>query len=84
MKYTVLLCFLVCMIGCVTPVPVAPPAAIVPLEILNTHCPIMGGEIDGETFVHWKGNRLGFCCPPCIGMWEKLTQAERVKKLSQE
>ncbi|MCA9254187.1 MAG: hypothetical protein KDA33_01060 [Phycisphaerales bacterium] len=32
---------------------------------VNKVCPISGRAIDGKTFVDYKGNRVGFCCPAC-------------------
>ena len=52
-------------------------------QILNTHCPVMGGEIDGQTFVEWNGQKVGFCCPPCIDDWKKMAETERSDKLAE-
>jgi Cu(I)/Ag(I) efflux system membrane fusion protein len=37
----------------------------------QTHCPIMGGEINREVFVDYKGQRIYFCCPGCEGTFLK-------------
>ena len=42
----------------------------------------MGGEIDGQTFVEWNGQRVGFCCPPCIDDWNDMADTERTEKLT--
>ncbi|HMP75560.1 MAG TPA: efflux RND transporter periplasmic adaptor subunit [Kiritimatiellia bacterium] len=31
----------------------------------QTHCPIIGGAIDREVFVDYRGLRIYFCCPGC-------------------
>ena len=35
------------------------------VDLGNETCPVMGGKVDGETFIEWKGLRVGFCCPGC-------------------
>lgn len=37
----------------------------------QTHCPVMGGEINKEHFVDYKGMRIYFCCPGCEGSFLK-------------
>ncbi len=32
----------------------------------QTVCPVMGNEIDREVFTDHEGQRVYFCCPPCI------------------
>lgn len=36
--------------------------------VVNTVCPVMGGEVseDTEYKVEYKGKTIGFCCPTCI------------------
>ncbi len=46
----------------------------------QTHCPIMGGEIDPEVFTDYRGVRIYFCCPPCIDEFLAAPQ-ENIKKL---
>jgi YHS domain-containing protein len=31
----------------------------------QTHCPIMGGEINKEFYADHEGQRVYFCCPGC-------------------
>jgi len=45
------------------------PAADV-VELKNAHCPIMGGEVDGETSVVFQNYRVQFCCPGCDGKFQ--------------
>lgn len=35
------------------------------LESVQTKCPVMGGKIDKEVFVDYKGRRIYFCCAGC-------------------
>ena len=34
-------------------------------EIAQTKCPVMGGDIDEDIYVDYKGRRIYFCCPGC-------------------
>ena len=49
------------------PAGVAPvvPAGDLLVDLGNATCPVMGGEVDGEHYVEWKGLRVGFCCAGC-------------------
>ena len=44
--------------------PVAPGKA-------QTVCPAMGGTINKDVFVDYKGQRVYFCCPACIEVFKK-------------
>ncbi|MDG1897366.1 MAG: hypothetical protein P8J37_20915 [Fuerstiella sp.] len=80
-QYAALACVLLLgVVGC-SDAGVGTPAAA--SEVLNTHCPVMGGEIDGQTFVKWNGQKVGFCCPPCIDDWKAMADAERTDKLAE-
>lgn len=46
-------------------------------EIVNTHCPIMGGKVNPETTVDWNGKKVAFCCPPCLDDWATMSDDER-------
>jgi YHS domain-containing protein len=37
----------------------------------QTICPVMGGPIDKNIFVEYKGKKVYFCCPSCKGQFEK-------------
>lgn len=48
----------------------------------NTHCPIMGNEVDpgsapSDMVVMWNGKKVIFCCPPCLEEWDELSEAEK-------
>ncbi len=36
----------------------------------RTRCPVMGGEIDQAVFSDLLGERVYFCCPPCVAKFE--------------
>lgn len=46
------------------PAPAAPKAGFL-VDLGNPTCPILGHEVDGETFVEWRHLRIGFCCEGC-------------------
>ncbi len=54
------------------------PAAESLSPTVNTHCPIMGGEVtpEGGT-VEWNGQTVGFCCSDCIAKFEALSDEEK-------
>ena len=61
-------------------------ATVVPSDIINTKCPIMGGAIDpakvpASLTRPYKGKTVAFCCPMCLPAWDKLTDAEKDAKL---
>ena len=53
------------------------------VAVINTHCPIMGGEVkeDGGT-VQWNGKTVGFCCSGCIEEFEALSDEEKAEALA--
>jgi len=45
-------------------------------------CPVQGGKINKEIYTDYQGQRIYFCCPACIGIFQKdpqkyLKQMER-------
>jgi hypothetical protein len=57
------------------------------MEIVNTHCPIMGSavdrtESDPAMLKDWNGKKVAFCCPPCLEEWDELTDAEKAEKIA--
>jgi len=41
--------------------------------IINSTCPVMGSAVKKNTpyKVEYQGKTIGFCCPSCIGMFNK-------------
>ena len=37
----------------------------------QTHCPVMGGAINKEVFIEYKGKKVYFCCPGCDERFQK-------------
>ena len=55
-------------------------------KIVNTRCPIMGSKIDPANVPAnltraFGGGKVGFCCPGCPAMWDKLTDEQKTAKL---
>ena len=42
-------------------------------EIVNTTCPVMGGEVSNDTphKVTYDGKIVGFCCSACVDIFKK-------------
>ena len=65
------------------PPPPPPPTS----GLLNVACPIMGGAIDPtkltpELTRKHKGGVVAFCCGGCPDQWDKLSEAEKARKLT--
>ena len=41
----------------------------------QTRCPVMGGAINKDVFVDYKGMRIYFCCAGCDGPFLKKAEA---------
>jgi YHS domain-containing protein len=37
----------------------------------QTHCPVMGGPINKEIFIEYKGKKVYFCCGGCDDVFLK-------------
>ena len=61
------------LVGCADPVTPAAGAT----EIVNTHCPVMGGKINPEMTADYDGGKVAFCCPPCLDEWAKMSDEEK-------
>jgi len=76
-----LLMCVVILSGCKKEEPVAPPpppaspnspsASVSGDMIQQTTCPVMGGAIDKNIFVEYKGKKVYFCCTQCKAEFEK-------------
>lgn len=55
----------------------------VEVNLVNTHCPIMGHEVtDDGGRTEYKGGTVGFCCPGCIDSFNELDDAAKDKALA--
>jgi len=58
------------------------------VEFVNDHCPIMtANEINPanvpEALIRdFKGKKVAFCCGPCPGKWDNLSDEEKTAKLA--
>ncbi|MDO8301747.1 MAG: YHS domain-containing protein [Sedimentisphaerales bacterium] len=84
----VLAAVLVGLYGCKKsePVAVQPQAATAVAEanvaVEQKICPVMGGEINKDVYVEYKGKKVYFCCPSCKGEFEKNPE-KYISKLPQ-
>lgn len=39
----------------------------------TARCPVMGGEVDREIAVDYRGGKVFFCCPGCVDKFEEKT-----------
>ena len=57
------------------------------LAYVNTRCPMMGSTIKPDKVTpkvvrSYGGKNVAFCCPGCIGPWEKLSNSAKAAKLA--
>jgi YHS domain-containing protein len=53
------------------------------LESIQKTCPVMGGEIDKNIYIDYKGRRVYFCCASCKEVFAKDPE-KYLKKLPGE
>jgi YHS domain-containing protein len=51
--------------------PNATAAVTIETKIEQTTCPVMGGQINKNIFVEYKGKKVYFCCPSCLEEFNK-------------
>jgi YHS domain-containing protein len=49
----------------------------------QTTCPVLGGHINKNVYADYQGNRVYFCCPPCIKKFQKDPETY-VKKMKEQ
>jgi YHS domain-containing protein len=49
----------------------------------QTTCPVMGGLINKNIYADYQGNRIYFCCPPCLKEFKKNPN-KYVKKMNEQ
>ena len=49
----------------------------------QTKCPVMGGMINKNLYADYQGNRVYFCCPPCLKEFKKNPDPY-VKKMKEQ
>lgn len=91
-RVLLLTCLLLPAYGCgesADPASVVAPAAAAAtaaLQVVNAKCPIMGGDINAadltaELVREWNGQKVGFCCPPCLEEWDELSDEQKAERL---
>ena len=50
--------------------------------IEQTTCPVMGGKINKDLFVEYKGQKVYFCCKACVSKFQEAPE-EYLSKLPQ-
>jgi hypothetical protein len=58
------------------------------VAVVNATCPITGEKIDSakvaaDLTTTYKGQKIGFCCGMCPAAWDKLSDADKDKKLAE-
>jgi YHS domain-containing protein len=53
------------------------------VAIDQTTCPVMGGLINKSLYADYQGNRIYFCCPPCLKKFKKDPDTY-VKKMKEQ
>ena len=54
------------------------------VKVDNAKCPIMGtavSEVPASLTRQFEGKTVGFCCEMCPPAWDKLSDADKAKKL---
>jgi len=46
-------------------------------------CPVLGGNINKNVYVDYKGKRIYFCCPGCIEVFKKNPE-QYLEKLKEQ
>jgi hypothetical protein len=54
---------------------------------VNSKCPLMGDKINHAAMSvdmvrDFNGQKVGFCCTPCMPKWDALTEIEKTAKLA--
>ncbi len=61
-------------------------AEVKSISVANRNCPIMGmnlKDVPEKNTREFKGQKIGFCCGDCVTAWDKLSDDEKAKKLSE-
>jgi YHS domain-containing protein len=48
-----------------------PPMMETPARKTQVACPVQGGKINKDLYVDYQGERVYFCCPACIPIFNK-------------
>ncbi len=84
MRYLILLSIvLICVAGCSESETESFNTPAIDVTPVNQLCPIMGSPVtkNGKTD-EFDGTLVGFCCPSCIGKWNKLSDTDKAAKFA--
>lgn len=85
MKHTLIAALVVmtALVGCNSDDNGESAAPNVEVNLVNTHCPIMGQEVtDDGGRTDYNGETVGFCCPGCIDAFNELDAEAKEQALA--
>ncbi len=86
LSLTLLAGLTLCLVGCGDETP-EPPEGPKTVAVVNGRCPMMGDKLNqaavSESQIReFNGQKVGFCCPPCMPKWDALSEEEKTTKLA--
>ena len=85
MKYALItaLAVMTALVGCSSDDGGETATPTVEVNLVNTHCPIMGHEVtDDGGRTDYDGGTVGFCCPGCVEKFNALDEVAKVDALA--
>jgi hypothetical protein len=87
LSLTLLAGLTLCLAGCGKEETPETPEGPKTVAVVNVKCPMMGDTLNkaavSDTQVReYKGQKVGFCCPPCMPKWDALSEEEKAAKLA--
>lgn len=85
MKYALItaLAVMTALVGCSSDDGGETATPTVEINLVNTHCPIMGHEVtDDGGRTDYDGGTVGFCCPGCVEKFNALDEVAKVDALA--
>jgi len=87
LSLTLLIGSTVCLIGCGKGDTPQEPEGPKTVAVVNGKCPMMGDTLNKaavpEKMVReFNGQKVGFCCPPCMPKWDALSDEDKAAKLA--
>lgn len=85
MKYALItaLAVMTALVGCSSDDGGETATPTVEINLVNTHCPIMGHEVtDDGGRTNYDGGTVGFCCPGCVEKFNALDEVAKVDALA--
>ncbi|MDP6046336.1 MAG: hypothetical protein QGH94_11695 [Phycisphaerae bacterium] len=87
LSLTLLVGLTLCLVGCGGDETSQTPEEPKTVAVVNVKCPLMGDKLNQaavpETMVReFNGQKIGFCCPPCMPKWDALSEEDKATKLA--